>query len=104
MIPFVRTVAELTAVKKIITSANLIRSSSFQLWMMAEIPSNVILLEDFLKVGIAGACEVIYVEDIKFLKKANVIPRILFPLSMYGLLLLVIFNLFAPAYLKRIDL
>jgi pyruvate,water dikinase len=54
MIPFVRTPQELLEVKKIITSRGLTRTSSFQLWMMVEIPSNVILLEDFLKVGIDG--------------------------------------------------
>ena len=54
MIPFVRTVAELVAVKKIISAAGLYRSNSFRLWMMVEIPSNVILLEEFIKVGIDG--------------------------------------------------
>ena len=54
MIPFVRTPMELLQVKKIVTSRGLIRSSSFKIWMMVEIPSNVILLEDFLKVGIDG--------------------------------------------------
>jgi len=54
MIPFVRTVSELIKVKQIITSSGLTRSSSFKLWMMVEIPSNVILLEDFLNVGIDG--------------------------------------------------
>lgn len=54
MIPFVRTPEELMKVKRIIVSNGLSRSSSFQLWMMVEIPSNVILLEDFLKVGIDG--------------------------------------------------
>ncbi len=54
MIPFVRTVAELTEVKKIVSNHDLVRSTSFKLWMMAEIPSNVILLDDFIKVGIDG--------------------------------------------------
>jgi len=54
MIPFVRTPEELMQVKKIITANGLTRSASFKLWMMAEIPSNVILLEEFLKVGIDG--------------------------------------------------
>ena len=54
MIPFVRTVQELIQVKKIVASSGLSRSPSFQLWMMVEIPSNVILLEDFIKVGIDG--------------------------------------------------
>src|ERR1035437_440799 len=39
MIPFVRTVEELVAVKKIINQAGLERSSTFKLWMMVEIRS-----------------------------------------------------------------
>lgn len=54
MIPFVRIPQELLAVKKIVTAAGLSRSASFHLLMMCEIPSNVILLEEFLKVGIDG--------------------------------------------------
>lgn len=54
MIPFVRTVAELIQVKKLMSSAGLYRSPSFKLWMMVEIPSNFILLEDFIDVGIDG--------------------------------------------------
>jgi pyruvate, water dikinase len=54
MIPFVRTVEELDAVKKIITASGLVRSETFKLWMMVEIPSNVILLDDFIDVGIDG--------------------------------------------------
>ncbi len=54
MIPFVRTVDELIAVKRIIASAGLSRSNNFKLWMMVEIPANVILLDEFIKVGIDG--------------------------------------------------
>ncbi|MBU1085290.1 MAG: phosphoenolpyruvate synthase [Candidatus Beckwithbacteria bacterium] len=54
MVPFIRTVDQLIEVKKIISAHGLVRSPSFKLWMMVEIPSNVILLEDFLKVGIDG--------------------------------------------------
>jgi len=54
MIPFVRTPQELLEVKKMVVAGGLSRSPSFQLWMMVEIPSNVILLEDFLKIGIDG--------------------------------------------------
>ena len=54
MVPFIRTVKQLTEVKKIITDHHLIRSANFKLWMMVEIPSNIILLEDFIKVGIDG--------------------------------------------------
>lgn len=54
MIPFVRTVRELIEVKKLISAAGLHRSNSFKIWMMVEIPSNVILLDEFIKVGIDG--------------------------------------------------
>ncbi len=54
MIPFVRTPGELLQVKKIVTDAGLIRSPSFKLFMMCEIPSNVIMLDEFIDVGIDG--------------------------------------------------
>ncbi|MFH1289232.1 MAG: phosphoenolpyruvate synthase [Patescibacteria group bacterium] len=54
MIPFVRTPDELAKVKKIITSSGLSRSNSFKLFLMVEIPANVIRLEEFIKVGIDG--------------------------------------------------
>ncbi|MDP3173696.1 MAG: putative PEP-binding protein, partial [Phenylobacterium sp.] len=54
MIPFVRTVEELIKVKKLINDAGLSRSSTFKIWMMVEIPSNVILLEKFIATGIDG--------------------------------------------------
>lgn len=54
MIPFVRTPEELKKIKRIITANGLFRSPSFKLWLMVEIPSNIILLEEFIKVGIDG--------------------------------------------------
>ena len=54
MVPFVRTPQEFQEIKKIIVANGLIRSSSFKLWLMVEIPANVILLEDFLEIGIDG--------------------------------------------------
>ncbi|MBI4084747.1 MAG: phosphoenolpyruvate synthase [Candidatus Levybacteria bacterium] len=54
MLPFVRTVKELLQVKRIISDAGLYRSASFRLWMMVEIPSNVILLDKFILAGIDG--------------------------------------------------
>jgi pyruvate,water dikinase len=54
MIPFVRTVDELVKVKKLINASGLERSSNFKIWMMVEIPSNVILLEKFIEAGIDG--------------------------------------------------
>lgn len=54
MIPFVHTPAELSEVKKILSSEGLTRGASFKLWMMVEIPANVILLEKYLDLGIDG--------------------------------------------------
>jgi pyruvate,water dikinase len=54
MIPFVRTVKELAQTVKIMEAEGLKRSDDFKLWMMVEVPSNVILLEKFLAVGIDG--------------------------------------------------
>lgn len=54
MIPFVSNVNEMIEVKKMVAAADLARGSSFKLFMMVEIPSNVILLDDFLDVGIDG--------------------------------------------------
>ncbi len=41
----------------------------------------------------AGACEVIYVEDVQVLKRANLLSRYLFSLSFYGLVVLIVLNL-----------
>ena len=54
MIPFVRTVDELKRTKKIMEEEGLKRSKDFKLWMMVEVPSNVLILEKFLEVGIDG--------------------------------------------------
>ena len=54
MIPFVRTVSELAGTVKIMEGEGLKRSDKFKLWMMCEVPSNVILLEKFIAVGIDG--------------------------------------------------
>lgn len=54
MIPFVRSPKEMLEVKRIIATYGLSRTPSFKLWMMVEIPSNVILLKEFIKIGIDG--------------------------------------------------
>ncbi|MFC1622189.1 putative PEP-binding protein, partial [Patescibacteria group bacterium] len=54
MFPFVRTVEQLREVKILMSSHGLRRSGSFKVWMMVEIPSNVILLDEFIDVGIDG--------------------------------------------------
>jgi pyruvate, water dikinase len=47
MIPFVRTVDELKKVTEIMAEAGLRRSNDFKVYMMAEIPSNIILADQF---------------------------------------------------------
>ena len=54
MIPFVRNVNELKEVKKIVYSIGLRRNQNFKYWMMTELPVNVILIDDFIDVGIDG--------------------------------------------------
>jgi len=54
MAPFVRTPEELAKVRKLIATEGLFEDKTFKFWMMVEIPVNVILLEDFIKVGIDG--------------------------------------------------
>ncbi|UCH51264.1 MAG: phosphoenolpyruvate synthase, partial [Chloroflexota bacterium] len=54
MIPFVRFVDELAAIKRFFVAEGLYQFPNFKLWMMAEVPSNVFLIDKFLDVGIDG--------------------------------------------------
>ncbi len=54
MIPFVRTVPELERTLKIMHEEGLKSADNFKIWMMVEVPSNVILLDEFLDTGIDG--------------------------------------------------
>lgn len=56
MVPFVRTLKEFQGVKRIMNDAGLSKEldSSFKLWIMIEVPSAVILIDDFAKEGIDG--------------------------------------------------
>ncbi|MCC7570223.1 phosphoenolpyruvate synthase [Candidatus Micrarchaeota archaeon] len=54
MIPFVRRVGELKAVKDILHKNNLYRTKDFKLWIMVEVPSTVLLLDKFIDIGIDG--------------------------------------------------
>jgi len=54
MLPFVRTVEELKACKKLLSSFGLTRKGNFELYMMVEVPSAIILMDDFIDVGIDG--------------------------------------------------
>ncbi len=54
MVPFVRTPEELRGVKALLAEAGLVRGDDFKLWMMVEVPSNVLILDRFIDVGIDG--------------------------------------------------
>ena len=54
MIPFVRSPEELAKVRRLVAAEGLFESASFKFWMMVEIPVNVIMLDDFIDVGIDG--------------------------------------------------
>lgn len=54
MIPFVRSPEELLQVKRIMAASGLVRGPNFKLWLMVELPVNVILIDEFIKVGIDG--------------------------------------------------
>ena len=54
MIPFVRTIAEIEKVKALVEESGLKRGPDFKFWMMVEVPSNVLLINQFLAVGIDG--------------------------------------------------
>ncbi|NLW41719.1 MAG: phosphoenolpyruvate synthase [Tissierellia bacterium] len=47
MLPFVRTPAELVKVKEIMAEEGLVQSVDFKLWIMAEVPSVVMMAEEF---------------------------------------------------------
>jgi pyruvate,water dikinase len=49
MIPFCRTVREAEVVTGIMAEEGLVRSPDFKIWLMAEIPSNIILADEFNK-------------------------------------------------------
>lgn len=54
MIPFVRTIDEMKKCMEMVRAGGLTQGPDFKIWMMCEIPSNVILLDKFLDLGIDG--------------------------------------------------
>ncbi len=54
MIPFVRFVSEIEQIKNILISEGLYKFPKFKLWMMVEVPSNIILMDKFIEAGIDG--------------------------------------------------
>jgi len=54
MIPFNRTVDEFVKVRDLLRQEGLKQDEDFKLWIMAEIPSNIILADEFCKAGVDG--------------------------------------------------
>lgn len=54
MLPFVRSVAEFSFCRDKVKQAGLTQVPQFQLWMMAEVPSVLFLLPEYVKAGVAG--------------------------------------------------
>lgn len=54
LLPFVRSVAEFSFCRDKVAQAGLTQVPQFQLWMMAEVPSVLFLLPEYVKAGVAG--------------------------------------------------
>ncbi|MCW6035033.1 hypothetical protein K4A83_01925 [Spirulina subsalsa FACHB-351] len=54
ILPFVRSVAEFRYCRDRLVEMGLLRSPTFQLWIMAEVPSVLFLLRDYIEAGVQG--------------------------------------------------
>ncbi|RUR75081.1 putative PEP-binding protein [Chlorogloeopsis fritschii PCC 9212] len=54
LLPFVRTLEEFRFCRQKVEQANLTQVPQFQLWMMAEVPSVLFLLPEYIKAGVQG--------------------------------------------------
>ncbi|MGI8501897.1 MAG: putative PEP-binding protein [Hassallia sp.] len=54
ILPFVRTVEEFSFCRRKVESAGLTQKPQFQLWIMAEVPSVLFLLPEYVKAGVQG--------------------------------------------------
>lgn len=54
MLPFVRTVQEFSFCRRRVEQAGLSDNSEFQLWIMAEVPSVLFLLPEYVRAGVQG--------------------------------------------------
>ncbi|MFH1221686.1 MAG: phosphoenolpyruvate synthase [Candidatus Micrarchaeota archaeon] len=54
MIPFVRRIGELRAIKEQLHKVGIYRTRDFKLWIMVEVPSTVVLIDQFCQEGIDG--------------------------------------------------
>jgi pyruvate,water dikinase len=54
MIPFNRTVDEFVKIRELLQREGLKQDEDFKLWIMAEVPSNILLADEFCKAGVDG--------------------------------------------------
>src|SRR4029078_12654944 len=54
ILPFVRTVEEFSFCRQRVEQAGLTQFPEFQMWIMAEVPSVLFLLPDYVKAGVQG--------------------------------------------------
>ncbi len=54
MLPFVRSVEEFSLCRQKVEQAGLTQIPQFELWIMAEVPSVLFLLPEYVKAGVAG--------------------------------------------------
>jgi pyruvate, water dikinase len=54
VLPFVRTVEEFKFCRRLVETAGLFDQSGFQLWIMAEVPSVLFLLPEYVQAGVQG--------------------------------------------------
>ncbi len=54
MIPFIRRIGELRAIKEMMHQVGIYRTRDFQLWIMVEVPSTVMIIDQFCDEGIDG--------------------------------------------------
>ncbi|MBW4694321.1 MAG: hypothetical protein KME27_21460 [Lyngbya sp. HA4199-MV5] len=54
LLPFVRTVEEFAFCRQRVQAAGLLHNAQFQLWIMAEVPSVLFLLSDYVRAGVQG--------------------------------------------------
>jgi pyruvate, water dikinase len=54
LLPFVRTVEEFSFCRQRVQVAGLMNNPAFQLWIMAEVPSVLFLLPDYVRAGVQG--------------------------------------------------
>ncbi len=54
VIPFVRSVSELVAIKQELSAKKIVRKPSLKIWLEVAVPENITSIEDYLEVGIDG--------------------------------------------------